>query len=154
MSYFLKTILLFYTMLFTINGQEFGQNIVQYRKFDWHYIQTENFDIYYYPLEDTKENIVMVIYINKEVKQNILDSCLEHNCNLLHLTLDIFSANDSSKIFGSNSLNSYIIWKIMKNNYHYITYYKKGSLNHLIKVKKSFSILSTGTSISLKFQPK
>jgi dipeptidyl aminopeptidase/acylaminoacyl peptidase len=26
----------------------FGKNKVQYKRFDWHYIQTENFDIYYY----------------------------------------------------------------------------------------------------------
>ena len=64
MSYFLKTILLFYTMLFTINGQEFGQNIVQYRKFDWHYIQTENFDIYYYDSE--KEQAEFVAYHAEE----------------------------------------------------------------------------------------
>ena len=27
---------------------QFGKNIVQYKTFDWHYIQTEYFDIYYY----------------------------------------------------------------------------------------------------------
>src|SRR3972149_8994734 len=27
----------------------FGKNKVQYRDFEWSYIQTENFDIYYYP---------------------------------------------------------------------------------------------------------
>ena len=48
MSYFIKTILLFYTTLFILKGQDFGQqgvefgkNIVQYSKFDWHYIQTK-----------------------------------------------------------------------------------------------------------------
>ena len=32
------------------NAQEtyFGKNKVHYKKFDWHYIQTEHFDIYYY----------------------------------------------------------------------------------------------------------
>ncbi|MGH8003326.1 MAG: peptidase MA family metallohydrolase, partial [Limisphaerales bacterium] len=37
--------------LFVIgNAQEtyFGKNKVHYKKFDWHYIQTEHFDIYYY----------------------------------------------------------------------------------------------------------
>ena len=29
-------------------GQSFGKNKVQYREFDWSYIQTQNFDIYYY----------------------------------------------------------------------------------------------------------
>lgn len=31
----------------------FGQNKVQYRDFDWYYIQTPNFDIYFYEGEDT-----------------------------------------------------------------------------------------------------
>jgi dipeptidyl aminopeptidase/acylaminoacyl peptidase len=31
----------------------FGQNKVQYRDFDWYYIQTPNFDIYFYQDEDT-----------------------------------------------------------------------------------------------------
>jgi hypothetical protein len=31
----------------------FGQNKVQYRDFDWYYIQTSNFDIYFYEGEDT-----------------------------------------------------------------------------------------------------
>ena len=32
---------------------QYGKNIVQYDKFDWHFIQTSHFDIYYYtPGED------------------------------------------------------------------------------------------------------
>jgi Tol biopolymer transport system component len=31
----------------------FGQNKVQYKNFDWYYIQTPNFDIYFYKGEDT-----------------------------------------------------------------------------------------------------
>ena len=27
---------------------QFGKNIVQYKTFDWHYIQSQYFDIYYY----------------------------------------------------------------------------------------------------------
>ncbi|KAA3617169.1 MAG: biopolymer transporter Tol [Calditrichaeota bacterium] len=30
-------------------AQGFGQNKVQYRDFDWHFLQTEHFDIYFYP---------------------------------------------------------------------------------------------------------
>lgn len=32
-----------------IFAQGFGQNKVQYRNFDWHYLQSEHFDIYFYP---------------------------------------------------------------------------------------------------------
>ena len=31
-----------------INAQSFGQNKVQYRDFDWQFIQSQHFDIYYY----------------------------------------------------------------------------------------------------------
>ena len=30
------------------NAQSFGQNKVQYKDFDWNYIQTSHFDLYYY----------------------------------------------------------------------------------------------------------
>lgn len=35
----------------TLNAQSFGQNKVQYRDFDWNYIQTPHFDVYYYGSE-------------------------------------------------------------------------------------------------------
>ncbi len=37
----------------TAQSVYFGQNKVQYRDFDWNYIQTSNFDIYFYQGEDT-----------------------------------------------------------------------------------------------------
>jgi len=42
---------LFMLVLFssTLLAQGFGQNKVQYRDFDWHFLQTEHFDIYFYP---------------------------------------------------------------------------------------------------------
>ena len=39
-------IILFFSTL--LNAQTFGQNKVQYRDFDWSFIQTPHFDIYYY----------------------------------------------------------------------------------------------------------
>ncbi len=39
----------------TVMGQDlqFGQNKVQYKNFDWYFVQTPNFDIYFYKGEDT-----------------------------------------------------------------------------------------------------
>ena len=54
MRYLVKKIILCSLFLFLLIGagmaQEpyFGKNKVQYKSFDWHFIQTENFDIYYY----------------------------------------------------------------------------------------------------------
>ena len=42
---------LIYCLLFFISfldAQSFGQNKVQYRDFEWNFIQTPHFDIYYY----------------------------------------------------------------------------------------------------------
>ena len=41
-------LLLSFIMCFEIKAQSFGQNKVQYKVFDWNYIQTSHFDIYYY----------------------------------------------------------------------------------------------------------
>ena len=36
---------------------QFGKNIVQYKSFDWHYIQSKYFDIYFYDSNDNLTNI-------------------------------------------------------------------------------------------------
>ena len=41
-------ILYIYTILVQIIFSQFGQNILQYEKFDWQYVQTKYFDIYFY----------------------------------------------------------------------------------------------------------
>ena len=51
----LKSLITAFLLLCTIASpfysyaQGFGQNKVQYRDFNWHYLQTEHFDIYFYP---------------------------------------------------------------------------------------------------------
>ncbi len=43
--------LLLLILVFSCNsvfGQGFGKNKVQYREFDWHYLQSEHFDVYFY----------------------------------------------------------------------------------------------------------
>ena len=44
----IKYILLSLTLVCTAFSQSFGKNKVQYRNFDWSYIQTPHFDIYFY----------------------------------------------------------------------------------------------------------
>ncbi|SVD14543.1 uncharacterized protein METZ01_LOCUS367397, partial [marine metagenome] len=44
----LKYILLTLIFICTAFGQSFGKNKVQYQSFDWSYIQTSHFDIYFY----------------------------------------------------------------------------------------------------------
>ena len=79
----------------------------------------KNYDIYYYRLYDS-HNIAMVIYINKEIKKNIIESCNENNFKIKHLGIDIFSANISlNQIYKPKKITSYILWKVHKNNIHY-----------------------------------
>ena len=61
---FFKSIFLVCIMLFSIKAQEFGQNIAQYNEFEWHYIQTKNFDIYYY--DEAKTQAEFVAYYSEE----------------------------------------------------------------------------------------
>jgi len=51
----------------------FGQNKVQYRDFDWYYIQTADFDIYFYKDEDTLAVFAAeaLSYAYKEIKKEL-----------------------------------------------------------------------------------
>ena len=46
--YIFKIIIILFTFFNTLSGQSFGKNKVQYRDFEWSYIQTTHFDIYFY----------------------------------------------------------------------------------------------------------
>ena len=46
--YIFKIIIILFTFFNTLSGQSFGKNKVQYRDFEWSYIQTPHFDIYFY----------------------------------------------------------------------------------------------------------
>lgn len=45
----LTFIVLSFSFFSQLTAQGFGQNKVQYKDFKWHYLQTEHFDIYFYP---------------------------------------------------------------------------------------------------------
>jgi len=95
---------------------------------------TDNYDIYYYPI-DGNNGEVMVIYIGKDLKNNILDSCAKYNYELRHLSVDIFSANDAIHIYNSSLNDKYILWKIGKRNVHYLLYYEKEVLKCYLKLR-------------------
>ena len=99
----------------------------------------DNFDIYFYPLNN-KENSIMVICINNEIKNNIIKSCEKHQYDLMHLTLDLFSASSAINIYKKKNIKNYLLWKIDKNNFHYGLYYENNNLKHFIKIKKTNKI--------------
>jgi len=94
----------------------------------------DNYDIYYYPM-DTNNNEVMVIYVSKDLKNNILNSCEKYGYELRHLGIDIFSANHIVHIYDYSINNKYILWKIGKGNNHYLLYYEREILKHYIRLK-------------------
>ena len=103
----------------------------------------DNYDIYYYKLYDTN-NIAMVIYISKDLKNNIIKSCNEKSLENQHLGVDIFSANISvNQIYKVRKLKSYVVWKVDRNNIHYITYFQDNNLKHYLKIKirKNINVL-------------
>ncbi len=53
-------------------AQQFGKNGVQYTNFDWHYIQSEHFDIYYYP--GGIKAAAFVAEVAESARQNISES--------------------------------------------------------------------------------
>ena len=52
-----KYIILF-ILLFNFQFAEYGKNIVQYDNFEWHFIQTMHFDIYYYSHQESQIDFV------------------------------------------------------------------------------------------------
>ncbi|HND46770.1 MAG TPA: hypothetical protein PLC61_10290, partial [Chitinophagales bacterium] len=51
MKQFLVYIVLFFVVVVAKSQTtqvEFGQNKVQYKKFNWQYLETDNYDLYYY----------------------------------------------------------------------------------------------------------
>ena len=94
----------------------------------------DNYDIYYYPIDENNTE-VMVVYISKDLKNNILDSCAKYNYELRHLSVDIFSANDAIHIYNSSSNDRYVLWKIGKRNVHYLLYYEREVLKCYLKLQ-------------------
>ena len=59
-----KNIIFLISLISLCFNQEFGKNTVQYDKFNWSFIQTEHFDIYYY--NDGKKQADFVAYYAEE----------------------------------------------------------------------------------------
>lgn len=121
---------------------------------DWYkekYLGTfinSEFDLYFYQIYNSDE--ILVIYINKKIKNNILSSCKHHKIDLIHLSIDFFSANTAaSQVFGAKKYNKYIVWKIGRNNIHYLSYYEENQFAHYLEIKSAKDvecILSIGNN--------
>ena len=50
--------ILYVFFIFSLLFSQYGKNIVQYDDFDWQFIQTKHFDIYYYPNSENTSEVV------------------------------------------------------------------------------------------------
>ena len=136
----------------SISSFKYDKSISLKEKIDWYenvflgpYV-LKNYDIYYYSLESISAE-VLVIYLDKQIKKNILESCEKHGFRLKHLSIDIFSANSSLNMYNVPNDN-YILWKIGKNKNHSILFFKDKNFSNYINFNlfKNIEILqSIGT---------
>ena len=101
--------------LFVFGYSQFGKNIVQYDEFDWQFIQTKNFDIYYY--NSSKNHAEFVAY-TAEIAAKKLEKFLGWE---LSKRSDIFIYNSHNDFQQTNILDLYMeegvggVTELMKN---------------------------------------
>ena len=82
----------------------------------------DSYDLYYYKLY--KQNTFLTLSIRKKIKHQLIDCTYSNGYNLLYLSADIFSAAVLVSQFNKfNEKDDYYVWKVGKNNYHYIIHY-------------------------------
>ena len=61
-------ILILLIFIIPVSAQYFGKNKVQYRSFDWHYLQSEHFDIYFY-----RGSYDLAVFVANEAEKSYKD---------------------------------------------------------------------------------
>lgn len=107
----------YFILFFFLNliYSQFGKNIVQYDKFNWKFIQTENFDIYYY--NDCKDHAEYAAYV-AETAADKIENYLGWK---LSKRSDIFIYNSHNDFQQTNIVDLYMeegiggVTELMKN---------------------------------------
>jgi len=114
---------------------ELNEYVVWYEKNILDAFVLKKFDIYYYPISN---NNLLIVYINKIERNRLIQSSQNSGYNLIDLNISIFSANIALKqIIKVNNLKNYMIWKIEKNNLHYLSYYQGEEFLFMMTIKHS-----------------
>ena len=92
----------------------------------------KKYDMYYFPL--AKGFSFLNLSINKDIKHKLFNLSSELGYNLMYLSVDIFSSATLLKQISNN--NNFLIWKIGKNNYHYLLNIVNGKICSYAKYKK------------------
>jgi len=104
-----------YLLLIYLVFPQYGKNIVQYDEFDWHFIQTEHFDIYYSSIGE--KNIDLVASFSEEAYDkisNLIGWDLKHRSSIIFY-------NSHNEFQQTNVIESYMregiggVTELMKN---------------------------------------
>ena len=110
-----------------------SNNYIQWYEENFLSSEFKNFyDIYYFPLLDNIS--FLTLSINKKIKSKLLNYSSELGYNLIYLSADIFSSSTLLKQI--NNDNNFLIWKIGKNNYHYLLNIVDSKICSFVKYKK------------------
>ena len=104
----------------------------------------KKFEVFYYPMNSNENSqLLLVVSFNKVLKKEIKLLASKFSYNLLYLSVDIFSAYMTAQQLYKTPLDQdSLIWKIDKNNLHYLTYYENNNLSSFVSFrisKKSYN---------------
>ena len=99
----------------------------------------KKFEVFYYPINSNENSqLLLVVSFKKILKKEIGLLASKFSYNLLYLSVDIFSAYITAQQLYKIPLNQdALIWKIDKNNLHYLTYYENNNLSSFVSCRIS-----------------
>jgi len=90
------------------------------------------YDLFYFPLVDKLSYIA--ISISKSIKNDLIRGSSKLGYNLRYLSIDIFSS--ATLLKSINNIDNFLIWKIGKNNNHYLLNIIDSKISAYCKFKK------------------
>ena len=110
----------------------------------------KNYSVYYYPFDIKNTNELLVLGIEKVVKNHIISTAKKQDYILNDFSVDIFSSNIIARNLAVKSKSAnFLLWKILKNNKHFMLYNELDDHNNEYKCFMSFRINSKKKKIEL-----
>ena len=124
-------------------------NSVEFLEWQKTQIIDTDFDVLYhtfsYPFLNSSK--LLNIHLNKELKSSIINSIQDLNGELRAINIGIFSAETGArKWFNASQIESYVVWKMGKNNIDQLLIVRGGEFQSLItfkRLKNSVKVLNT-----------
>ena len=110
----------------------------------------KNYSVYYYPFDFDNTNELLVLGIEKVVKNHIISISKKQDYILNDFSVDIFSSNIIARNLAVKSKSTnFLLWKILNNNKHYMLYNELDDNDNEYKCFMSFRINSKKKKIEL-----